>query len=77
MGGDPVERAERRFDGWVDAIRGALAPGERFIATCAGESTDFVRLNRGKVRQAGSVMQQELSIRLLRGKRHAAPSRCD
>ncbi|GMU71036.1 MAG: hypothetical protein AMXMBFR42_05030 [Burkholderiales bacterium] len=72
MGGDPVERAERRFDGWVEAIRGVLAPGERFIATCAGESTDFVRLNRGKVRQAGSVMQQELSIRLLRGKRHAA-----
>jgi len=67
----PAALAEARFDGWVAAIRDSLALGERFVATCAGESTDFARLNRGKVRQAGSVSQQELSIRLVRGRRHA------
>ena len=66
-----VNAAERRFDDWVEAIRDSLALGERFVASCEGESTDFARLNRGKVRQAGSVVQQELSIRLVRGARHA------
>ncbi len=72
MAADRARVAEERFDDWVRAIRDALAPGERFVATCAGESTDFVRLNRGKVRQAGSVFQQDLSIRLVSGARHAA-----
>jgi predicted Zn-dependent protease len=63
--------AEQRFDTWVDAIRATLAPGERFVANLAGESTDFARLNRGKVRQAGSVEQDDLAIRLVRGARHA------
>ena len=63
--------AEQRFGAWVDALRAALAPGERFVANLAGESTDFARLNRGKVRQAGSVEQDELAIRLVRGARHA------
>ena len=63
--------AEERFADWIAAIERALAPGERYTATCAGEQTDFARLNRGKVRQAGSVAQNELSIRLVRGMRHA------
>jgi len=68
--GDPLA-AQDRFDEWVGAIERALAPGERYTATCAGESTDFARLNRGKVRQAGSVEQHELAIRLVHGARHA------
>lgn len=63
--------AERRFGAWIAAIERSLAPGERYTATCAGEATDFARMNRGKVRQAGSVLQNELSIRLVRGARHA------
>ena len=70
-GNDAMKAAEGRFAEWVAAIEGALAPGERYTATCAGEATDFARLNRGKVRQAGSVSQNELSIRLVRGARHA------
>ena len=66
-----VAAARERFDAWVDAIRAALVPGERFVANLAGEATDFARLNRGKVRQAGSVEQDELAIRLVRGARHA------
>ena len=68
---DRVTSARQRFDDWVDAIEASLAPGERYTATLAGESTDFARLNRGKVRQAGSVEQDELAIRLVRGMRHA------
>ena len=63
--------AEERFGDWVAAIERALAPGERYTVTCAGEATDFARLNRGKVRQAGSVEQNELAIRLVHGARHA------
>ena len=63
--------AEQHFHAWLAALGRALAPGERFTATCAGEATDFARLNRGKVRQAGSVAQNEFSIRLVRGSRHA------
>ena len=66
-----TDRARQRFDDWVAAIDAALAPGERYTATVAGESTDFARLNRGKVRQAGSVEQDELAIRLVHGARHA------
>lgn len=37
------------------------------VLTCCltGENSDFVRLNNSKVRQAGSVMQQEFTIRLI------------
>jgi len=63
--------AEARFADWTATIERALAPGERYTATCAGEATDFARMNRGRVRQAGSVMQNELTIRLVRGARHA------
>ena len=63
--------AQDRFREWVGAIERALAPGERYTATCAGEATDFARLNRGKVRQAGSVEQNALAIRLVQGTRHA------
>ena len=70
-GNDAAAAAEQRFGDWTSTIERALAPGERYTATCAGEATDFARMNRGKVRQAGSVLQNELSIRLVRGARHA------
>jgi len=35
------------------------------------ESTDFVRFNQAKIRQPGSVIQKELSLRLIIQKRHA------
>ncbi|CAG1001574.1 hypothetical protein BURK1_02901 [Burkholderiales bacterium] len=63
--------AEERFRDAIAAIESALAPGERYTATASGEATDFARMNRGKVRQAGSVAQHTLSVRLVRGSRHA------
>ncbi len=55
--------AEHAFQG--------LRAGE--VATCAfsGERSDFVRLNAGAVRQAGSVEQSRLSLDLCEGRRHA------
>src|SRR5262249_46533821 len=37
-----------------------------------GEESDFVRFNRGAVRQAGAVTQRYLSVDLIEGRRHAA-----
>ena len=35
--------------------------GERYTASFAAEQTDFVRMNRGKVRQPGTVAQRYLA----------------
>lgn len=64
--------AEAYFGVLVDTISGVLAAGERFTASFDAEDTDFVRMNRGKVRQPGSVAQRYLTVRLVRGKRHAS-----
>jgi len=63
---------EAYFGSLVDAVAGALAAGERFTATFDAEDTDFVRMNRGKVRQPGTVSQRYLTVRLVRGTRHAS-----
>jgi predicted Zn-dependent protease len=62
---------EAYFEALAGAIGQALAPGERFTATLDAEDTDFVRMNRGKVRQPGTVSQRYLSVRLIDGARHA------
>jgi predicted Zn-dependent protease len=45
--------------------------GETYTASFSAEASDFVRMNQGKVRQAGSVAQRYLDVDLIRGKRHA------
>ena len=49
----------------------SLAPGEVYTCRLDAESSDFVRLNRGKVRQPGSVTQCYLRLHLISGYRHA------
>jgi predicted Zn-dependent protease len=49
-----------------------LRAGEVLLCGFAGERSDFVRFNRGKVRQAGSVEQRSLSVRLVRERRQAS-----
>lgn len=66
-----AERVEAQFAALADALQAALRGGERYTATLEAESSDFVRLNRGKVRQAGHVGQSVLSLRLVDGARHA------
>lgn len=49
----------------------SLAPGEIYTCAFDAESSDFVRMNRGKIRQPGSVAQRYLRLHLIRGQRHA------
>ena len=67
-GSDPVEA---HFLEVAKALDGAIGAGERYIAALDAEASDFVRLNRGKVRQAGRVEQRYLRLRLVHGARHA------
>lgn len=45
-----------------------------FTAWLSGESSDFVRFNNAKVRQAGSVEQHYLQVDVIKGKRHSLVS---
>ena len=51
-----------------------LRADELLLCGFAGERSDFVRFNRGKVRQAGSVAQRSLILRLVRNRRQASAS---
>jgi predicted Zn-dependent protease len=62
---------EDYFETLAGVARASLAGRERFTATFEAEDTDFVRMNRGKVRQPGSVSQRYFSVRLIDGSRHA------
>jgi len=66
---DPA--VEALFAGVAKALDTELAAGERYTAWFEAEVSDFVRMNRGKVRQAGRVRQQQVSVRLIHGMRHA------
>jgi predicted Zn-dependent protease len=59
------------FDTLTDDLRKLLSPGEAFTAWFQGETSDFVRMNQGKVRQPGSVAQRALFVDLIQGQRHA------
>jgi predicted Zn-dependent protease len=67
-GNDPVEA---HFLAVAKALDGVVGAGERYTAWFEAEASDFVRLNRGKVRQAGRVEQRVLRVRLIAGARHA------
>ena len=57
----------------ADLIAG-LKGDEVLLCSVRGEDSDFVRFNQGRIRQAGSVRQQRLSLKLIRGRRHASAS---
>ena len=60
------------FADLADFLTSLLSGNE--ISTCsfAAEDSDFVRLNRSAIRQAGSVSQRTLSCDLIEGLRHAS-----
>src|SRR5450432_2072655 len=62
---------ETYFNDVAALLDRSLAPGEIYLCRFDAEVSDFVRMNRGKVRQPGTVSQRYLSLRLIRGKRHA------
>lgn len=60
------------FFGLVDRLNAELRASETLLCALDAERSDFVRFNRGRVRQAGSVQQRFLSVRLVRERRQAA-----
>lgn len=60
------------FEDLAAATQSRLRGGESFELNLHAEDSEFVRLNRGAVRQAGSVVQRTLSLDLAEGRRHAA-----
>ena len=65
---------ETYFNDVAALLDRSLAPGEIHLCRFDAEISDFVRMNRGKVRQPGTVSQRYLSVRLIHGKRHAEQS---
>lgn len=65
---------ETYFNDVAALLDRSLAPGEIHICRFDAEVSDFVRMNRARVRQPGTVAQRYLSLRLIRGKRHAEAS---
>lgn len=55
----------------VDALCRNIAAHETLLCSLSAESSDFVRFNHARVRQAGSVTQRYLTLRLVREQRQA------
>ncbi len=62
------------FFSLADFLTGQLRGNEVFTCWFSGEQSDFVRFNHGKVRQAGSVQQRHVTLRLIRDGRQASQS---
>ena len=56
----------------ADALQQRLRRSETLLLNFAGETSDFVRFNHARVRQAGSVTRRRLTLDLIEGERHAA-----
>jgi predicted Zn-dependent protease len=67
----PAGTMESYFHELAASLDGLIAAGETYLASFSGEASDFVRMNRGRVRQPGSVVQRFLDLELIRGARHA------
>ena len=61
-----------RFFDLAERLGRELRAREMLLCELSGERSDFVRFNRGRVRQAGSVEQAYVSLRLVRERRQAA-----
>ncbi len=62
---------EAYFNDVAATLDRLVLAGETYTAWFSAEISDFVRLNRGRVRQPGSVTQRYLGIDWIRGRRHA------
>jgi predicted Zn-dependent protease len=65
---------KEHFYSLVERLAQRLRSGEMLLCNLSGERSDFVRFNRGKVRQAGSVSQATLALGLVRAQRQAEAS---
>jgi predicted Zn-dependent protease len=60
------------FNTLTDRLCSVLRSDEGFTLSLSGESSEFARLNRGRVRQPGTVTQCAVTLRLLNDGRHAS-----
>lgn len=60
-----------RFFDVADRLARGLRAGETLLCNLSAERSDFVRFNHARVRQAGSVEQGTLDLRLVRDRRQA------
>ena len=60
-----------QFEALVEWLGKAIRPPERFTLGYNGEASEFIRFNKGKVRQAGQVQQASLNLKLIHDGRHA------
>src|SRR3954466_13294085 len=56
----------------ADALTRELKRDEVLLCSLSAERSDFVRFNHARVRQAGTVEQRYLSLRLVRARRQAS-----
>jgi predicted Zn-dependent protease len=61
-----------RFDSIAGDLEALRHPTEAFTCHFCGEESDFIRLNGGRIRQAGSVHQAYLTIDWIEDRRHAS-----
>ena len=72
------ERAEvpsalrRTFADLGQALQASHRPDEFLCAWVQAEASDYVRLNQGRLRQAGSVHRQQATLRLIQGARQSS-----
>lgn len=62
---------EKLFTAAAEAVAAGARAGEVASVWFSGERSDFVRLNRTRVRQAGAVEQAYARVHLIIGRRHA------
>lgn len=60
------------FFALAERLANALRNSETVLCYLSAEHSDFVRFNKARVRQAGSVQQSYVSIRLISGKRQSS-----
>ncbi|MGD9943042.1 MAG: metallopeptidase TldD-related protein [Burkholderiaceae bacterium] len=70
-GAAPAGVFEERFDALARYVTGAARAGEALFAELHAERADYLRLNRGRVRQAGTVERATAVLRLIAGDRQA------
>jgi len=63
---------ETYFHDLAKMLDSLLVSGESYTACYSAEASDFVRMNRGKVRQPGAVVQRYVEVDLIRGAKHAS-----
>ena len=67
-----MSAAKEQFFDLAETLNRECGAGEVLLASLAGERSDFVRFNKALVRQAGTVEQRYLTLRLVRDSRQAS-----